>query len=382
MSRLATTWSELRAWSASHGAELRLCVRSTTAAVLTLAAAQVLHLPIALWAVLTAVILTQISVGRSLKASMDYLVSTLGGAIYAGAIGAFVPHDNSLAVYTALALALAPAVLLAALNARFSAAPFTAVMVFFGPTITHTGPIAAAFERVIEVAVGCVVGLFVSLVVLPARAHDFVIEAATQMLALMARFLPELFAGFTGNLDQQALSEMQNRIGEDLARLDKLAGEAVHERITRLGAEPDQRPLLRTMVRLRHDIIMIGRAALSPLPGAFLPRLRPHLTRISKACADYLRASGAALSGWQAAPALDAVEAALDGYAAEFAALRREGLTRELPDEAVERIFAFGFALDQLQLHLRDLARCVAELAPTDSAAVASAAATSGGVPH
>src|SRR5438445_7520689 len=33
----ATGWSGLRAWSASHDAELRLCVRSTTAAVLTLA---------------------------------------------------------------------------------------------------------------------------------------------------------------------------------------------------------------------------------------------------------------------------------------------------------------------------------------------------------
>ena len=85
MSELARGWSRLRAWSASHGPELRLCVRSTTAAVLTLAAAQVLHLPIALWAVLTAVILTQISVGRSLKATIDYLVSTLGGAVYAGA---------------------------------------------------------------------------------------------------------------------------------------------------------------------------------------------------------------------------------------------------------------------------------------------------------
>ena len=66
MSHLATGWSGLRAWSASHDAELRLCVRSTTAAVLTLAVSQLLHLPIALWAVLTAVILTQISVGRSL----------------------------------------------------------------------------------------------------------------------------------------------------------------------------------------------------------------------------------------------------------------------------------------------------------------------------
>ena len=205
---------------------------------------------------------------------------------------------------------------------------------------------------------------------------------ATQMLALMAKFLPELFAGFTGSLDQQALSVMQNRIGEDLGRLDKLAGEAVHERITRLGAEPDQRPLLRTMVRLRHDVILIGRAALSPLPGAFLPRLRPHLTHISEACADYLRASGAALSAREAPPPLDAVDSALDGYAAEFAALRREGLTRELPDDAVERIFAFGFALDQLQLHLRDLARCVAELAAANDASAAGAPATSEGVPQ
>src|SRR5262245_34052317 len=85
MSHLATGWSRLRAWSASHGPELRLCVRSTTAAVVTLAVSQLLNLPIALWAVLTAVILTQISVGRSFKATTDYLVTTLGGAVYAGA---------------------------------------------------------------------------------------------------------------------------------------------------------------------------------------------------------------------------------------------------------------------------------------------------------
>jgi uncharacterized membrane protein YccC len=377
MSRLAADWGRLRSWSRTHSAELRLCVRSTTAAVLTLAAAQLLHLPIALWAVLTAVILTQINVGRSLKATMDYLISTLGGAIYAGAIGALVPHDDQFAVFAALALALAPAVLLAALYPRFSAAPFTAVMVFFAPTITHTGPIAAAFERVIEVAVGCVVGLVVSLVVLPARAHDLAIEAATQMLGLMARFVPELFAGFTRQLDQPALADMQNRIGEAFTRFDKVAAEAGHERITRISAEPDQRPLLRTLLRLRHDIIMVGRAAMAPLPDTFLPRLAPCLARVSESVADYFRASAAALSARQAPPSLDTVEAALDGYAAEFAALRREGFTRALADEAAERIFALGFALDQLCLHLRDLTRCVAELGASDSAAAADATASS-----
>ena len=378
MSPLATGWSRLRTWSASHGPELRLCVRSTTAAVATLAAAQLLNLPIALWAVLTAVILTQISVGRSLKATTDYLVSTLGGAVYAGAIGALVPHDNQFAVFAALAVALAPAVLLAALNPRFSAAPFTAVMVFFGPTITHTGPIAAAFERVIEVAVGCVVGLVVSLVVLPARAHDLAIKAATEMLDLMARFLPELFMGFTQNLDRATLASMQTRIGEAFGQLDKAALEAQHERMTRLRAEPDQAPLLRTLLRLRHDLIMVGRAAVAPLPGAFGTRLGPWLARVCETVADDLRASAAALSTGQEPPPLDDVGAALDGYAAEFAALRRQGLTRELPDEAVERIFALGFALDQLHPHLRDLARCVSEFAPARSATVAKVAVNTG----
>ena len=378
MSDLATGWSRLRAWSGSHGPELRLCVRSTTAAVLTLAAAQVLHLPIALWAVLTAVILTQISVGRSLKATIDYLTSTLGGAVYAGAIGALVPHDNQFAVFVALAIALAPAVLLAALNARFSAATFTAVMVFFGPTITHTGPIAAAFERVIEVAVGCVVGLVVSLVVLPARAHDLAVKAATEMLELMARSLPELFIGFTQTLDRPTLASIQNRIGEAFAQLDKAALEAQHERMTRLRAEPDQAPLLRTLLRLRHDLIMIGRAAVAPLPGVFGARLGPWLARMSDTVADYLHASAAALSTRQGPPPLDHVEAALDGYAAEITACRHHGLTRDLSDDAVERIFAIGFALDQLHQHLRDLARCLAEFAPARRAAVAQAAASAG----
>jgi ribosomal protein S18 acetylase RimI-like enzyme len=158
-----------------------------------------------------------------------------------------------------------------------------------------------------------------------------------------------------------------------------MAAEATHERITRLGAEPDQRPLLRTMLRLRHDLVMIGRAGMAPLPEPFRSRLGAYLARVSETAADYLRASATVLLARQGSPSLDPVESALDGHAAEFAALRREGFTRRLSDEAVERIFALGFALDQLRLHLRDLARCVAELAPTRSVAVRDLAASSGG---
>ncbi len=309
MTRFTLLWDRFRHWPAQHRAQLRLCLRVTASAVSALAVAHMLNLPLPLWTVLTAVLLTQISVGRSLKATTDYLASTLGGAIYAGAVGTLVPHTNEIALLCALALAVAPAVLVAAANPRFSATPFSAVMVFFGPTITHAGPIASAVERVTEVAVGAVIGLVVSFVVLPGRARELV------------------------------------------------------EQVTRFADAPDPGPLLRTLLRLRHDLVMIGRAAAVPLPESVRPRLGALIGHVAESTADYLRASAAALAAREGPPSFDAVEAALDRYAAEVAAIRGEGLTRGWGNDGVERLFALGFTLEQMRRNLGDLARCVSELA-------------------
>jgi hypothetical protein len=133
--------------------------------------------------------------------------------------------------------------------------------------------------------------------------------------------------------------------------------------------------LLRTLLRLRHDLVMIGRAAVEPLPEPFRTRLAPWLTRIAEHTDEFLHASAAALLARRPPPPLAAVEAALDGFAAEMAALRHEGLTRNLPLECVERIFALGFALEQMHRNLNDLARCVGEFAPPHAAHPTMAAA-------
>ena len=310
---------------------------------------------------MTAVLLTQISVGRSLKATTDYLAGTLGGAIFAGAVGALIPHDSEIAFAFVLAGTLVPVALVAAENARFSAAPFTAVIVLLAPTITHLGPIASAYERVIEVATGCIVGLIVSFVVLPARAYDLTIDAAGRVLSLMAHALPKLLGGFTGSLDEAAILRIQDKIGGAYAGLDAMAVEGTRERITYLTAEPDLAPLLRTLLRLRHDLVMIGRTAALPLPAAFQIRLGPALIRVSDAAADYLRACGAALVAYRCPASRHAVEAALDDYAAGLAALRHQGVTQDVPVDAMERIFAFSFALEQLRRNFNDLERCIAE---------------------
>jgi uncharacterized membrane protein YccC len=244
---------------------------------------------------------------------------------------------------------------------HFRVGPFTAALVVLGATATHTGPIGSAFYRVIEVALGGLTGLLVSLLVLPARAYALVVEAATDMLDLLARSLPELLSGLTRDLDAAQVARIQNDIAVAYQRIDAVAGEAKREHMIYLAAEPDPGPLLRALRRLRYDFIMIGRAAAVPLPQRFREPLGAPLARIGDTAVDYLRASSAALKAHRDPPPLAAVEEALDAHDAVVATLRREGTMRDLSVEAVERIYALGFALDQMRENFGDLARTVAE---------------------
>jgi hypothetical protein len=222
---------------------------------------------------------------------------------------------------------------------------------------------------VLEVALGGFTGFFVSFFLLPSNAHRLVVEAAARTLDQMAQALGHMLAGLTQGPDVDALRRIQDGIGQALVQLNVAGAEAERERSARLAVGPDTGPLLRTLLRLRHDLVMMGRAASVPLPDALGARLEPRVAHIGVAFADYMRASGAALLARQEPPSLNAVEPALDDYAAEVGALRREGLTRGLPGEATERFFAIGFALEQMHQNFKDLERCVAEWAESPKGA-------------
>jgi uncharacterized membrane protein YccC len=363
MSVVATAWTPLRNFARARAMELRLCLRVTAAALATFAFSELLSLPLGMWAILTAVIVTQMSIGASMKATTDYLVGSLGGAVYGGAVAALIPHSNVMAVAGVLAICVAPLALVAAVNPRFRVAPITAIIVLLGPTSAEAGPLEGAFFRILEVGLGGVTALAIAFVVLPAQAHGLAMDAAAKMLKLVAGALPDVFAGFTRNLDEAAILHIQDSIGQAYARLNEISAEVKRERMTHLAAEPDPAPLLRTLLRLRHDLVLIGRAAVVPLPPSVGERLGPPLARIAETLSDYLRASAKALEARRDPPPRGAVEAALAGFAAELGAIRHDRLTRDLSVEAVERMFALGFALDQLDAHFADLERCVSECA-------------------
>jgi uncharacterized membrane protein YccC len=348
----------------AYRARLRFCLRMTVAGLLAFAAAQALTIPLhGLWVVLTALVVTQMSVGGSLRATTDYVMGTLGGAIYASAVGMLVPHTTAITLAGLLAITIAPLAYAAALNPSFRIAPFTAVIVLLISSQLGEGPIESAIYRLLEVILGGAIAVTVSLLVFPERAHGLGLEAAARILHQLAQVLPQLLGGFTQKIDASEVRRIQEETGRAVAAFQAIAAEAKRERSVHLVAEPDPAPLSRTLLRLRHDLVIIGRASLVPLSDMLAERLGPPLARIAACASDYLHASASALASRSAPPSLDPTEAALAAYTSEIAALRKEGLTRTLSSSEIEHLFALGFALEQLHQNFCDLGRCVQEWA-------------------
>jgi uncharacterized membrane protein YccC len=360
-------WQWLQTRPSLRRVHLALAVRITVAAILALVAAQQLGLPLPLWAVLTAMIVTQMSVGRSLKATGDYLAGTVGGAVYGGLVAVLLPHESELALLIVLVVAVAPLALLAAGRPNMNVVPITAIIILLLPGLTHASPVASAVNRVLEVALGAVIGLGVSFVVFPSSAHRQMRQAASRILDLQARALTALIDGLRHGLDDDELHRLQDGIGQGLGELNTVALEAERERKARLSSQADTGPLRRTLLRLRHDLVMVGRAASMPLPEALAARLESRLDEIAQAASTYLRACSAALLAHDSPPPIDAFERALAAYEKDVEAARADGLTRVLPAEDAERFFAVGFALEQMRQNLLDLQRVVEEWGPKDA---------------
>jgi uncharacterized membrane protein YccC len=344
-----------------YRSQLRFCIRVTVAAISALLIARLFALPLhGLWAVLTATVVTQLSVGGSIQASAQYVIGTLGGAVYAGLIGFLLPYTTVSAQVGVLAVTIAPLAFVAALNPNFRVAPFSAVLVLLISGQLGEGPFESALTRLFEVTLGGAVAVIVSLLVIPVRANRLAREAAARVLDEMAKDLPAILASLSRGGDRTEFRERQDRIGRSVAALQDAVGEIERERPVTFTAAPDPGPLARTLLRLRHDFVIMGRASADPLPAQLSEELTPTLDRIGQALSRYFRACALALTSSGMPPPIEPLQLDLGAYESELTTLYYRQLTH-LSVSQLERIFALGFALQQLQLNIADLARCVRE---------------------
>ena len=348
-------------WIRRHRAQLKLAVRMTVASLAAFTLCRLLGLSQSYPAVLTAVIVMQGSVGASLKAMLDRLLGSLGGAVWGVVVLLVLPPSDGLSLGITFTVALVPLALLAALKPAYRAAPVTAIILLLTPSNAVT-PEAQAIQRVLEIGLGGIVAMAVALLVLPARAHEGMAEAAGRAIGKMGDLAAIVMKGLSGESDPDAIQSLHDDIRIALAQAEAAGEDATRERATYLSASPDPQSMLRTLRRLRNDFAAVGRTAAEPLPEPLRPLTEP-ASRAAAALAAFLRASGEATANQKASPSLQEVDAALAAYASAVAESRKARLTRDLSDETVGRVFGLAFVLEQLHQNLKDLVDRTDELA-------------------
>jgi uncharacterized membrane protein YccC len=345
-------------------AEMKLALRVTIAGVLAYAITKALDLPQGYWATITAVVVMQSSLGGSLKAALDRFSGTLAGAAYGGAIAALLPHSSPLSLGLAIVAALFPLAILAAVSPGFRVAPITSLIMLLPPTGQAIGPLASALDRVAEITLGNVVGVAVALLVFPARAHTLMGEAAAKVVSLngelVAVFIDELTAAPNGRASLQTLHP---QIRAALKKAEAAADEATRERRSHLTDEANPEPLIRTLYRVRHDLVMIGRAAANPLPAALLDRLGPSLHALRDVTCRLLSGLAESLKDRKAPPSPEAFRIAVQALVGQTESLRSDAILRDLPGDAFGQVFALRFAFEQFRQDLGDLLARARELA-------------------
>lgn len=349
-------------WIGRRNGEIRQAVRVAAGAVLAFVLANLLGFAHGYWAVITAIIVMQGNVGSSVKASVDRLIGTIVGGIYGALVAIFVPHAARWELAAALALAITPTAFLAALKPHFKVAPVTAFIVLLPLTGTEP-PLNFAFDRILEITIGSLVGVAVSLLLLPSRAHQQMSTSAAKTIDLNADLLSAIIDNLLAGAGRPNLQGTHAMIRAALKKLENAAEEALRERRSHLTDLPDPEPMVRTLYRVRHDLVMVGRATARPFPSVVLPSLQAQLIDLRNALLEFLRGGATALREHKASPSLAPTETALKTYGLAMDALWSNETIRALAAEEAGRIFALRFALEQLGQDLRDLSNRISELA-------------------
>jgi uncharacterized membrane protein YccC len=325
-------------------AQRRLGLRLAAAGLAAYGAALLIGLPQTFWAVVSALLIMQVSVGGTMKAGIDRVIGTIIGAAV-GAAGATL-HAAWPALPSALLLAavLLPTGLAAATSPTFRTAPISATIVVLS-TGTAAWPLGTALARVAEIAVGSLVGIAAALLVLPSRAERLLLERVAEAVEAMGALLE---AYLTTRPGDEALEALRRPMRKAIAAAETAAIETRPERALRRGDRPAVEPLIRTLYRLRNGVAYVGRAA-----GRGSPEIE---SALGVALGELMRACGAALRNGLPAPSDQAVAAAA-------AALEGEG--SEVP---------LAFCVAALRQDLGDLLDRIAEHAGAGRAAPASLA--------
>lgn len=342
-----------------RAAALRQTFRVTIATAAAYAAYKALDLQQGYWAVFTVLIVIQASIGGTLGAAADRMIGTLAGALLGGFAAAF-HSGTALGQGTALLVVTALAVLGAAVYPQLRIAPVTAAIMLLSQP---PGVLVENFvvDRVIEIALGGLIGVLATVFILPARSHEIVVERSVAVLRRIQSLLLSEAEALTRG-EALAPSSEHPALRQALANVEQAMKEADRERASRLADHAIPPSIPRTLWRIRNDLVLVGSALGTLFPETIAATLSPAAATLLQSEAALAARCITGLSSKTSVPR-DNVEESYLAFTQAFHELRRTGAIRPLDFEEAGRVFGFAFALERLHRDFNDLADRIDEIA-------------------
>jgi uncharacterized membrane protein YccC len=133
-------------------------------------------------------------------------------------------------------------------------------------TRSNASPITSAMDRVVEIALGTIIGIIVSILVLPSRAQRICFEHSAEMLKRLAQVLV-LHLQPPDPAMPDEIKRLNERVRAELAKVEAAAEEARREHLIRV-AEGPVLEFGQLTAKVSH---LLDLQPCRPLPGLLLP---------------------------------------------------------------------------------------------------------------
>jgi uncharacterized membrane protein YccC len=318
-------------------------------------------LPHGFWAVVSAVVVMQANIGASFKASWSRLIGTFIGACIGAAMvsiarcfapvlldatGTFGPLTVAFGAGAAVALTGALCMLLRLKDAyRLAGVTCAIVLLVFADA-----PWESALHRTLDVSIGVVVALAVTLLVFPSRARRQLHVKLGEVVADAGELCRELTRAYLErDYPSAEISDKRDAMKQKFRDSRNLLSEAGNEPG---GIEPAAQALFTGVERVVEHVLSLDQAARNcdPSPGddvgipredALHKQIAPEIGALCSGIASACAAIAPGLGGGRADPRAQVIEEALSRLNARLLELRQAGAARSLPLDEMMRFYGF-----------------------------------------
>jgi hypothetical protein len=322
--------------SAVQRARVKQAIKTAVAGVASLYAAKLCRLPEDYWATISALIVMQSSVGGTVSASWTRLAGTAVGAVVGGVFAALW-GVNVLAFGVAVAIAFYLCSILKLAESQRLATVTVAILMLAG-RISSTWIVA--LHRFLEVSIGVLVALLVSVVVWPSGARETLRKGIAEVLAKLEAMYQGASRGYRTGVTVE-MDELRPRLDEILRRNQALLQYAIYERVSASQHHEFLALLVDHVDRIFQAVVAVELATRDSAGDSHFRNFGTELeqleNRISMAF-EWLRASIAAWRFDREWPDLTTVVGDLDETAAIS---RKSGASRSYELEEILRFYSF-----------------------------------------